>query len=157
LVFVGIVYRGDRLLKAKNKLDKQMEDLYGPMSEIIDNLSYQGGFPPMPKPSRLNLGLTESELVLFDKAGNNGRIDYGDIRKLDKFTTKHERERKLPLMAYGPIAMVFNKPTFRHYFTMEYVDVNKENNNIVFMVGTREIAEELYKTVKSRIKQKKKK
>jgi hypothetical protein len=159
LFLTAVIYRGDKLIKAKGRLDKQIEDIYGAMTEIVDNVSYQGGFPAMPKPCRLNLGITESELVLFDKAGNSGRIEYGKMRKVDRFTTKHQRDRKhrLSLIAYGPIAMMVNKPTFRHFFTVEYIDSNEERNNLLVTVGTKEIAENLYKSVRAHIKQGKKK
>jgi hypothetical protein len=155
LFFIFVMYRGDRLLKAKDKLDRRMEEIYGPMTEIVDNVNYQGGFPPMPKPVRLSLGITESELVLFDKLGNNGRVEYGKIKKTDRFTTKTERKRKFGLMAYGPLAMVLNKPTFRYFFTVEYIDIDNDDNILVFMVGTREIADNLYKTIKPYVKRKK--
>jgi hypothetical protein len=151
LFFVLVMYRGDRLLKAKTKLDKHMEEIYGPMTEIVDNLNYQGGFPPMPKPARLRLGITESELVLFDKFGNNGRVEYSKIKNTDRFTTKTERKRKFGIMAYGPLAMVLNKPTFRHFFTVEYTDVDDDDNILVFMVGTRETADNLHDIIKPHI------
>jgi hypothetical protein len=157
LFFVIVMYRGDRLIKAKSKLDKHMEEIYGPMTEIVDNLNYQGGFPPMPKPARMSLGITESELVLFDKFGNNGRVGYDKIKKTDRFTTKTERKRKFGIMAYGPIAMVLNKPTFRHFFTVEYIDIDNDNNILVFMVGTRETADNLCETVKPYIRRGKRK
>jgi hypothetical protein len=134
-----------------------MEEIYGPITEIVDNISYQGGFPPMPKPARLSFGITESELILFDKSGNNALIKYDNIKKVDRFTTKTERKRKFGLMAYGPLALVLNKPTFRYFFTIEYIDVNDEDNIVVTMVGTREIADNLYKTVKPHIRRGKKK
>ena len=111
----------------------------------------------MPKPARLSLGLTESELILFDKAGNNGRIEYGKIKKVDSFTTKRERKRKVGVIAYGPLSFVLNKPTFRHFFVAEYTDVNDEFNIVTVIVGNRETADKLCRFVKPHIVRKKKK
>jgi hypothetical protein len=152
LFFLYILFRGDKVVKEKDNLNKHVEDIYGSNIEIFDNVSYQGGFPPMPKPARLNLGITESELVLFDRAGNHGRIGYDKIKKQDKFTTSKKKKIKFGLMAYGPIAMLLNKPTLQHFYVVEYTDVNDENNNMVVMVKTREVAERLYTSVKPHIK-----
>ncbi|MDR2295788.1 MAG: hypothetical protein LBD95_03225 [Clostridiales Family XIII bacterium] len=148
LFLIFTLYRGDRLLKVRNALHKRMEDIYGPMSEIVENVIYQGGFPPMPKPARLSLGLTGSELVLFDKEGNNGRIEYGKIKKVDSFTTKRERKRRFGVIAYGPLAFVLNKPAFRHFFVAEYTDVDDEDNIVMFLVGSKAIADRLQASVK---------
>ncbi|MDR1397091.1 MAG: hypothetical protein LBJ14_05110 [Desulfarculales bacterium] len=147
LLFAFIMYRGDRLLKAKRKLDRQMEDIYGPMDELFENVIYQGGFPPMPKPARLSFGFTGSELVMYNKAGENGRIGYDSIKKLDIFTTQVERKRKFSLMAYGPLALLLNRPTLRHFFTIEYNDVNGKDNIMVAIVGTRVIAARMYNLI----------
>jgi hypothetical protein len=157
LFFIFTLYRGDRLIKARKKLNEKMEDKYGPMTEIIEDVVYQGGFPPMPKPARLNLGLTESELVLFDKEGNNGSIEYGTIRKVDKFTTKKVQKRKFGVIAYGPLALLLNAPTFRHFFVAEYIDINGEENNLVLTVKTKETADKLHQSVKACVKRMKKK
>jgi hypothetical protein len=156
LGFLAILYRGDRNLKARNRAAEQVENSYGSLIEIFDNVVYQGGFPPMPKPARLNLGITESELILFDKAGNNGGIPYDSIRKLDRFTTKNVRKHKFGLMAYGPLALILNNPTFRHFLVVEYIDVNAEKNNMVVMLKTRELSEKLHDTLKPYIKKKRK-
>jgi hypothetical protein len=145
------------MFKAKKKMEERMTDIYGKMSEVFDDVAYQGGFPPMPKPARLNLGITESALVLYDNAGNSGLIEYEKIKKLDRFVTKQERKRKFSLMAYGPIALVLNRPTFRHFFTVDYVDVNNEKNNVLVVVKTKEIADNLYQATQCHVKGKKKK
>jgi hypothetical protein len=152
LFFVFVVYRGNRAVKAKDNLDKQMEDTYGPILELADNVIYQGGFPPMPKPARLNLGVTESGLILFDKAGNHGRIGYDKIKKQEKFTTTKTRKVRFGLMAYGPLALVLNRPTVRHFYVVEYTDVDNDENNMVVMVKNKEVAERLYASVKPHIK-----
>jgi hypothetical protein len=157
LLFLVVIYRGDRKVKARKKIDERMVEIYGEMSEVFDDVAYQGGFPPMPKPARLNLGVTESALVLYDHDGNNGLIEYEKIRKLDRFVTKHDRKRKFSLMAYGPLALVLNRPSFRHFFTMDYIDVNNERNNILVLVRNREIAENLYQSVLPYVKRKNKK
>jgi hypothetical protein len=152
LLFALVTYRGHKLLKAKEKLERQIEEIYGPMDEIVDHVIYQGGFPPMPKPARLSFGLTGSELILYDKTGKNGRIGYDKIKKLDIFTTLVERKRKFSLMAYGPLALLLNRPTYRHFFTMEYIDVNDQDNIMVAIVGTRVIAAKLYNTIEPHVK-----
>jgi hypothetical protein len=157
IFFLFVIYRGDRAFKAKKKMEEQMSDIYGEMSEVFDDVAYQGGFPPMPKPARLNLGITESALILYDKDGNSGLIEYEKIKKLDRFVTKYQRKRKFSLMAYGPIAMVLNRPTYRHFFTVDYIDVNNEKNNVLVVVRTKEIAENLYQATQSHVKGKKQK
>jgi hypothetical protein len=155
LFFVFVVWRGDRLLKEKNRLDEHMVEIYGEM-ELFEDVHYQGGFPPIPKPSRMTIGITESELVLYNKAGENGRIEYDRIKKADRFTTKHDRKYKFGMIAYGPIAILLNRPTFRNFFTMEYIDVDNERNNLLVIVKNKEMAENLLQAVRSRIKKKKK-
>ncbi|MDR1134898.1 MAG: hypothetical protein LBL49_01780 [Clostridiales Family XIII bacterium] len=157
LALLFLFFRGDRRIKERDALNKRMNDVYGTMAEVVDDVIYQGGFPPMPKPARMSLGITESELVLFDRAGNNGCIEYEKIKKVDKFTTRKERTRKFGIMAYGPLALVLNKPSFRHFFVVEYIDMNNEDNIMVSLVRNKEIADNLCKSVKPHIKYGKKK
>jgi hypothetical protein len=154
LALVFLFFRGDKTAKQKEALNQNIEDIYGPMSEVVEDVSYQGGFPPMPKPARLNIGITESELVLFDRMGNNGSIEYRKIKKVDSFTTKKERKRKFGIMAYGPLALVLNKPSMRYFFLAEYIDINEEDNIMLVMVRSKEIADGLYRSLKPYVSKK---
>jgi hypothetical protein len=155
LALVFLFFRGDKTAKQKNALNKQIEDIYGPMTEVVEDVSYQGGFPQMPKPARLNLGMTESELVLFDKAGNNGSIEYDKIKKVDSFTTRKERKRKFGIVAYGPLALVLNKPNMRYFFIAEYKDINEEDNIMMVTVRSKDIADGLYSSLRPYVKKNK--
>jgi hypothetical protein len=141
------MYRGDRMIKAKKKVDNDIVDIYGEMSDVFDDVAYQGGFPPMPKPARLSLGVAANGLVLYDREGNNGLVGYDKINKVDRFVTQAQRKYKFGLMAYGPIALVLNRPMYRHFFTAEYIDVNNEKNIIMVLLKSREVAENLYQSV----------
>jgi len=140
------IYRSSRLLKRKERLETAVKDAYGPM-EVLDEVTYQGGFPPMPKPARLNIGLTDSELVLFDRQGKSGRIQYNRFRKIDKFTVQKTKKYKYGLMAWGPLALVLNKPNFQHFIVVKYWDVNNERNNLLIQVKTGEKKDKYFEAI----------
>lgn len=156
VIIIGVVllilgfsmYRSSKLLKEKEKIDKEINNMHGSMN-ILGDVIYQGGFPPMPKPAHLTIGLTGSYMVLIDKKGRSGRIEYDRFRKIDKFTTSPPNTKKYSLIAWGPLAMYFNRPTYQHFIVISYIDVDNDLNNLVFMIRDEENRNELFKSIQN--------
>jgi len=146
LVFCFGIYRSNKLLKEKDKLEAGLKSMYESM-DILGEVIYQGGFPEMPKPARLSIALTGSYLILFDKKGASGRIEYDRFRKIDKFTSSKPNTKRYSLMAWGPLAMLLNRPTYQHFIVVSYTDIDNEYNNMVFQIKTGEKMNEYFESI----------
>ena len=140
------MYRSNKLLKKKEKPKKEIEKMYESV-DILGDVIYQGGYPLMPKPAHLKVGFTDSSMVLFDKKGNSGQIEYSKFRKIDKFTVSPPKTRRYSLMAWGPLALYFNRPTFQHFIVVSYIDIDNDYNNIVFLIPNEEIRNQYFESI----------
>lgn len=145
------MYRSHKLLKQKERLERAVKNDYGPM-QILGEVTYQGGFPLMPKPAHLNIGLTDSDLVLFDQRGGSGRIQYERFRKIDKFTIQKAKKHRYSLMAWGPLALVLNKTNFQHFIVVKYWDANNERNNLLIQVKTGDTRDKYFESIRRNFK-----
>lgn len=154
VIIIGVVflilcfgmYRSNKLLKQKKKLETGIKCVYESV-DILGDVIYQGGYPPMPKPAHLKIGLTGSYMVLFDKKGASGRIEYDRLRKIDKFTVSKPNTKRYSLMAWGPLAIYFNQPTYQHFIVVSYVDIDNDYNNIVFQIPNEEIRNQYFESI----------
>ncbi|NPV27550.1 MAG: hypothetical protein HPY81_08960 [Firmicutes bacterium] len=133
------IKRVETMVKAENK-----------NMEVFGSVTYHGGFPPMPKPSHLSVGLSDEYLVLYDRKGNYGRVYFDRFKNIEKFTTRTEADLKgKSVVFWGPLAPLVFRAKIRHFVVINYIDINDEENNI--LLETKELPEqkELYNRLKS--------
>lgn len=132
LIFLIIIYRGNKQVKCRDSILENMARVENSEIEHIGYLSYQGGFSQIPKPQKMNIALSDDYLVMVTKEGIKGKVDYARFRKCDKFTTKkHPDLRGRSIVLWGPLVGAFLKPKIRHFMVINYLDINKEENNIL--------------------------
>jgi len=134
LVVVGFsFYRGSRRLKKIEQFEAMLNNESPNVK--IGKAVYHGGFPPMPRPAHVSVGISEEYIVFYDENGVNGRINFNQFIKIDKFTTRKEPDLKgRSLILYGPLVPIIFTAKIKHFITINYVDVNNEENNIVFEI-----------------------
>lgn len=104
----------------------QIEELLGPVS-------YQGGFPTIPRPAPLKVGLAGGSLVLYSLKGEAGTIPYQQIKKIEHFTTRTKANLKnKSVVFWGPFAPMIFKDKFRHFTLIKYIDIDNDENNLLF-------------------------
>ncbi len=132
LTFLIIIYRGNRQIKCRDTILENMARIDNNEIEHIGYVSYQGGYPPIPKPQKLNIALSDDYLLMVTKEGIKGKVDYSRWIKCDKFTTKKNPDlRGKSVVLWGPFLGIFLKPKIRHFMVINYLDVNREENNIL--------------------------
>jgi hypothetical protein len=132
LVLLTISYlRGRSKLREVELMDQQIADKYQ-TEEVLGPVSYQGGFPPIPRPTPLKVGLTDGSLVLYSLKGDTGTIPYQQIKKIDHFTTCTKANLKnKSVVFWGPIAPMIFKDKYRHFTRINYIDIDNDENNLL--------------------------
>lgn len=132
LIFLIIIYRGNKQVKQRDAILENVARIENCPIEQIAYLSYHGGFPQIPKPQKMNIALTDDHLVMITKEGIIGKVDYARFKKCDKFTTKKNPDlRGKSIVLWGPFVGIFLKTKTRHFIVINYLDINKEKNNIL--------------------------
>jgi hypothetical protein len=103
--------------------------------KILSPVVYHGGLPDHPKPSRLQLALVDNGLLLFDGCGYHIVIDRLDCRAFDFFTIRQQSRNVLKsAVLFGPFTNMLFKDKLRHMISINYLDINREDNNLLLSV-----------------------
>ncbi len=116
-----------------------------PHAEILGEISYHGGFPPRPKPSILQLGLTADSLLLYDYKGWSGKVYFQDWCGLEQFTilVKADTTGKSTVML-GPLVPYLFKDTLRHFIAVKYKDLDREENHLLLETKSKTLQQQIY-------------
>lgn len=150
ILFLGVAYfRGDRKLKEIKKVESLV-------NEKLENVkagevTYQGGFPPMPKPTQVTVGVSEDYMVLYDFKGTCGKVDFGQVKKIEKITTRKRPDtRGRSFVLWGPLVPLLLKVKIQHFIVINYIDVNQEENNVLFQSKDAAQINKVYEELNSR-------
>jgi hypothetical protein len=124
-------YMGDKKMNKSARIDDGIRQKHE-AALTVNNLAYHGGFPPIPRPMKLNLSLCKQFAVLYTHAGNDGKVYYKDIIDVEKFNTLKKPDRRQSVVFWGPLALLFFREKTKHFITIKYVDVDRDVNHIVF-------------------------
>jgi len=151
--FSVLFYRGNRILKLR---EEQLEKIGSEDSEKVESLavmSYHGGFPEIPKPQKLTVGLGESYLVFLTDKGDFGKSPLSSWTNIEQFSILVKSDPKQRSMVlYGPLNNVMFKDRKRHFITIKYQDRDGLENNILLEYGKLETLREIFEKLKSRWK-----
>lgn len=119
-----------------------------PHAEILGQVAYHGGFPRMPKPAMLQLGVTKDSLVLYDYKQWCDKVCFRDWRSVEKFTilVKADTIGKSTVML-GPLVPFFFKDKLRHFIAIKYFDTNYEENNLLLETNDEKTQERIYEKI----------
>lgn len=132
LVFFIIIYRGNKQMKLRDTILENMARIENAEVEHIGYVSYHGGYPQIPKPQKLNIALSDEYFLMVTNEGIRGKINYVRVKKCYKFITKKTPDlRGKSVVLWGPFLGIFMKPKIRHFVVVNYLDVNREENNIL--------------------------
>lgn len=116
-----------------------------PHAEILGKISYHGGFPQMPKPSMLQLGLTGDGLLLYDHKGWSGRIYFRDWRGVEQFTILAKAGTIGKSTAIlGPLVPYFFKDSLRYFIALKYNDRDYDENHLLFETDNKALQQMIY-------------
>lgn len=132
LIMLAVSYlRGLARLREVEHMDQHITEKYQ-IRELFGPVSYQGGFPQIPRPVPLKVGLAEGAMVLYTIKGETGRIPYQQIKKIEHFTTCTKANLKnKSVVLWGPIAPMIFKDKYRHFTLIKYIDINNDENNLL--------------------------
>lgn len=127
---VWILYRGNKIMKNREMILKDATCNIKPEDMIF--LVYHGGIPELPKPQKLNLGLSDEYLLFFNDRGEYERIFYQECHNVDKIVTRHVPDTKgKSVVLWGPLIGFLLKVRYRYYIVIEYKDSMDKKNNIL--------------------------
>ncbi|MDD4236962.1 MAG: hypothetical protein PHT62_00195 [Desulfotomaculaceae bacterium] len=132
LVVLTISYlRGRSKLREVEQADQHFTEKFQ-IDELLGSVSYQGGFPQIPRPTPLKVGLADGSLVLYSLKGEAGAIPYQRIKKIDHFTTCTKANLKnKSVVFWGPFAPMIFKDKYRHFTRINYIDIDNDENNLL--------------------------
>jgi uncharacterized protein YqkB len=146
LIAVGLLgYKQQK--KAAATTAKVNQDILrqNPGAELLGPISYHGGFPPMAKPSVLQLGLTEDSLIIYDYKGWSGKVPCRDWRGIERFTVlaKADTTGKSTVIL-GPLVPYFYKDKLRYFIAIKYIDINNQENHLLIEPSSETIQKDIY-------------
>ena len=153
-LFALAVIRGDMIMRRRRKLQNLVLDSVT-NGELLGQVIYQGGYPPMPKPALLALGICDEGLLLVNHKGEKGVVDFSTFKKMEKFTLKREKQRGpkgAAVVQYGGVSLPAVKTTYLYMFNINYTDIDGDENNIVFQVKKKEDRDRYYDILYERFK-----
>lgn len=141
-----ILYRrGNRKLKLKQNILDNSARIYHIKIDDMVYVSYHGGYPPIPKPQKLYIGLLDDYLLLLTDEGVTGKVFINKCNKIDKFTTSKGPSMKgRSIVLWGPFVSLFNKIIIRHFILVNYQDIDGQENNILIEHGDIDRMQYLY-------------
>ena len=135
LVLLSIIwswYRGDKILKARQRLLEDTTRIKSICDQDVYEVSYHGGIPNIPKAQKLYLALADEYFLFFNNKGDEQRVYYSNCFKVDKIITRHDPDLKgRSIVLWGPLIGLFLKVNFRYYIVIEYKDSTNKDNNIL--------------------------
>ncbi|HBC93942.1 MAG TPA: hypothetical protein DCZ10_13870 [Pelotomaculum sp.] len=132
MALVAISYlRGRSKLREVEQVDRHFTEKFQ-IEELLGSVSYQGGFPAIPRLTPLKVGLAGNSLVLYSLKGEAGSIPYRQIRKIEHFTTRTKANLKnKSVVFWGPFAPMIFKDKYRHFTLIKYTDIDNDENNLL--------------------------
>ncbi len=112
---------------------------------IVKGIAYHGGFPAIPKPTRLTLGLCREGVTLSSIDGRQGNIPFADFHKIDKFSTLRKQGKRQSMFFWAPVALLFVREKTRHFVTIKYTDVDRDINHVVLETKDETELDRLYR------------
>ncbi|MBP2637189.1 MAG: hypothetical protein H6Q72_3096 [Firmicutes bacterium] len=136
----------DVVREIEQKISSQYPDV-----QIIGTVSCQGGYPPLPYISVLNFAMAGKVAFLYDGFGRYGELDCRDWIEVDKFSKKMKTQPSGAHVLLGPLAPIVIRDKMRHFIAIKYIDINREENHLLFEVDESEAQEEIYNEIVRRI------
>jgi len=132
LVLLTISYlRGRSKMREVELMDQHVAEKYQ-IKELLGPVSCQGGFPPIPRPTPVKVGLTDGALLLYSLKGEAGTIPYQQIKKIEHFTTRTKANLKnKSVVFWGPFGPMIFKDKYRHFTRIHYIDIDNDENNLL--------------------------
>jgi hypothetical protein len=125
-------YRGDKLIKARERLLKETTRIENIPDKDVYELTYHGGIPKMPHSQKINIALIDEYVMFFNKKGEKEKVYFASCHKIEKIITRHDPDLKgKSIVLWGPLVGLFLKVKFRYYIVVEYNDSNNNANNIL--------------------------
>ena len=133
----ALFFRGNRILRLREETWKKLEAQSGKKVDVLGVVDYHGGFPQIPKPQKLTVALTDDEIVLRTRKGQEEVLSYGLWKKIEKFTTLTKQDpKKKSLVLWGPLSNLLFADRRRHFIVVKYQDRNDQDNNLLTEYGT---------------------
>lgn len=118
-------------------------------TELLGTVIYHGGYPPMAKPSRVEVGVHKDYLLLYNYSGWSARVPASTWKNIESFTTFKKNDYILGgITALGPFYNLIFKNQRKNFITIEYIDVDNDENCIVLQPLTDEIRKNIYNALK---------
>lgn len=146
-------YRGNKLLKSREERLASVGSEDNEQVESLGYVSYHGGFPDIPKPQKLTIGIGESYLVLLTNKGEIGKSSFSSWRNVEQFSilVKHDPKQK-SMVLYGPLNNIMFKDRKRHFITIKYEGPDGQENNLLLEYSSKEKLKEIFDKLNSRWK-----
>ncbi len=151
--FSVLFYRGNKILKSREERLASVGSEDNEQVESLGYISYHGGFPDIPKPQKLTIGIGKSYLVLLTNKGAVGKSAFSSWRNVEQFSilVKHDPKQK-SMVLYGPLNNIMFKDRKRHFITIKYQDHDGHENNILLEYGNTDKLKEIFEKLNSRWK-----
>jgi len=143
---VWFYIRGDRKWKALGQVEREIVSV-DHAAAIVKGIAYHGGFPAIPKPTRLTLGLCPEGIILSSGDGRKGNIPFTEFQKIDKFSTLRKQGKRRSMFFWAPIALLFVRERTRHFVTIKYTDVDRDINHVVLETKDKTELDDLYRFI----------
>lgn len=118
-------------------------------AEFLGMVAYHGGIPQVPNLCYLNLGLVKKAgLVIYHEDTYLCTLDFNNWINIEKFTTlaKVDHLGKMTVLL-GPLVSFFDKVKERYYITIKHIDVDREENHVLFEMSCKELQQEVYEKI----------
>ena len=136
ILLIRMTIIGYRRLKYTQGIEeralKETTEAYGEL-DILDKVTYQGGLPDNPHAAHMKLALVKNGLVLFSESGYKFALPCPEWRNMDFFILRHQSKSPFKNVLFlGPWATTLFRDKFRHMITINYIDANNMDNNLLF-------------------------
>jgi len=148
LIAIGVMYRvGYRRIQREEAFVSnamyQISQIHN--AKFLGRIAYHGGFPQIPRPTQLFLGMADDGLVLYDGQNPPEQAFCRDWLEVDQFSVMQKAEGAYKSIALlGPLVPFFYKDKTRHFITIHYSDVDRDENYIVLEAADKATQGELY-------------
>lgn len=135
VLVVFLTRRGYARLDDIQRRDEQglhlAEEKFGSF-DLLGKVAYQGGLPDHPYAVYMRLGVKGDQYILFDDDGYCAEIPMSKCNEQDFFIVKQKSQSRFKsFVLFGPFAPMIFKDKFRHIISVNYTDINGEENNVV--------------------------
>ena len=154
--FIAVAYAiGYKKRKSHICLVEETADLINKehQGELVGRIAYQGGLPQVPKPCFLYLGVAEDGVVLYDNQRLAAEVKFSNCVDAEKFSVVYKAGNFMKsTVMLGPLVPILFKDKIRHFITIEYIDIHKEVNNILFETTDKPMQKDIYDKILAGLK-----